>query len=238
MDTWVWLACIVFAASLLQTSTGYGFSIVGTPFLLLLYPAQSAIQINIILSLCLSAFMMFRVGKEVDKRLLGKLIAGSIAGLAAGLFVYLYADIRFIKLAVGGLILLLTVLLLSQRTMRQTSRRDYAVGGVSGLLTSSIGVPGPPLLLYFASTGMDKAILRSTTLAYYLFVYSVSLVLQIGFGGTSLDAWTDSLVALPPLLAGILFGQLCFRWISPGLFKIITYVILLFTGGYLFVTSL
>jgi len=66
----------VFVASLLQTSTGYGFSIVGTPFLLLIYPAHMAIQINIILSICLSAFMIFKIRKEIDKSLLVRLIKG------------------------------------------------------------------------------------------------------------------------------------------------------------------
>src|SRR5690625_7919567 len=75
------LVSIVLVASLLQTSTGYGFSIIGTPFLLLIYPAHTAIQINIILSICLSAFMIFKIRKEVDHSLLVRLIKGSILGL-------------------------------------------------------------------------------------------------------------------------------------------------------------
>jgi len=231
------LVLIVLVASLLQTSTGYGFSIIGTPFLLLIYPVHTAIQINIILSICLSAFMIFKIRKEVDKSLLIRLIKGSIIGLVLGIFVYLYLDIRVLKMIVGALILVLTVLLIFKLTMDRTRNKDFLTGGISGLLTTSIGVPGPPLLFYFSGSGIDKTTLRSTTLGYYLFVYFASLVMQISFGGTSKEAWVSSLLAILPLFAGIILGQLLFKWISQKTFRIITYVILIFTGTYLLVTS-
>jgi len=173
------LIVIVLLASLKKTSTGYGFSIIGTPFLLLLYPAHMAIQMNIILSIFLSAFMIVSIRKGVDNELLTRLMKGSIIGLIFGIFIYLYLNIQLLKIAVGALILMLTGLLILKLTIERTKNRDFISGGISGLLTTSIGVPGPPLLLYFSGARIDQTTLRSTTLAYYLFVYSVSLVLQI-----------------------------------------------------------
>ena len=232
------LMIIVIVASLLQTSTGYGFSIIGTPFLFLLYPVHMAIQINIILSICLSMFMIFKIRKEVDYTLFTRLIKGSILGLIAGIFVYLFLDIQLLKMTVGIIILVLTVLLIFQVTIQRTERKDYVTGGISGMLTTSIGVPGPPLLLYFSGAGIDKTTLRSTTLAYYLFVYFASLMMQILFGGTNKETWMLSFIAIPALIIGVLLGQWLFKWISQLTFLIVTCLILLFTGGYLFFTSL
>lgn len=232
------LILIVLIASTLQTSTGYGFSIIGTPFLLMLYPAHMAIQMNIILSICLSAFMIFKIRNEVDKALLMRLIKGSILGLVFGIFVYLYLDIQLLKMTVGVIILILTILLIFKLTINRSRNKDFLTGGVSGVLTTSIGVPGPPLLLYFSGAGIDKTTLRSTTLAYYLFVYFASLVMQISFGGTSKETWVFSLLAIPPLFAGIVLGQFLFKWISQYIFLMITYIILIFTGIYLIITSL
>src|SRR5699024_5844920 len=204
----------VLLASLLQTSTGYGFSIIGTPFLLLIFSAHMAIQINIILSICLSAFMIFKIRNEVNKSLVFQLIKGSLVGLVFGIFIYLYLEIQLLKITVGILILLLTILLIFEVTIQRTERRDLMAGGISGLLTTSIGVPGPPLLLYFSGARIDKVTLRSTTLAYYLFVYSASLIMQISFGGTSKATWLFALAAIPPLFAGIILGQWLFKWIS------------------------
>lgn len=232
------LITVVLIASILQTSTGYGFSIIGTPFLLLMYPVHTAIQINIVLSICLSAAMIFKIRKEVDTVLLIRLMTGSIVGLLLGIFVYLYININLLKMSVGLLIIVLTILLILQWTIKRTSRRDHLTGSVSGLLTTSIGVPGPPLLLYFSGAKMDVVTLRSTTLAYYLFVYAASLMMQITFGGTSKQVWTDAMLALPALFAGVLLGQWLFKHISQVIFLLITYLILIGTGIYLFLSGI
>ena len=232
------LFIIVIIASSLQTSTGYGFSIVGTPFLLLVFPFHEAIQINIILSICLSAVMIYSIRKEIDAALLKRLICGSPLGLIAGIFIYLYMDTALIKLAVGIIVLILTVLLIGHFTVKRTAVRDTAAGGLSGLLTTSIGIPGPPLLLYFLSAQIDKRTLRSTTLAFYLFAYTLSLIMQITFGGTTTKIWISSALALPALFLGVLLGQLVFNKINQKVFLKITYVILMFTGIYLVITNI
>lgn len=237
MDGWLLLMVVVLFASILQTSTGFGFSIIGTPFLFLLFPIHTAVQVNIVLSICLSGFMIYKIRKEIDRQLLITLIKGSIFGLIIGLIIYLYMDIHLLKMTVGMLIIILTVLLILQLSIKQSTKRDLLTGGISGLLTTSIGVPGPPLLLYFSSVGTNKSTLRSTTLAYYLFVYFVSLIMQIVFGGTSSDVWIASIIGLPALIIGIFAGQLLFKWISQKTFKIITYIILIFTGVYLIISS-
>lgn len=232
------LFIIVIIASSLQTSTGYGFSIVGTPFLLLVFPFHEAIQINIILSICLSAVMIYSIRKEIDAALLKRLICGSLPGLIAGIFIYLFMDTALIKLIVGIIVLILTVFLIGQFTVKRTRLKDTAAGGLSGLLTTSIGIPRPPLLLYFLSTQVDKRILRSTTLAFYLFAYTVSLIMQITFGGTNTEIWISSALALPALFLGVLLGQLVFNKINQKVFLNITYVILIFTGLYLVITNI
>ena len=121
--------------------------------------------------------------------------------------------------------------------VKETSRRDYSVGGLSGIMTTSIGMPGPPLLLYFSGTDTEKERLRGTTLAFYLFIYSASLVFQIIFAGTSKTIWLSSLYALPLVLLGLYLGQILFFKINQRFFKIFTYIILIFTGVYLLAAS-
>lgn len=229
---------IVLLAGSLQASTGYGFSMIGTPILLLVYPPHSAIQINIILSIVLSALMIYKIRKEVDTKLLKRLIIGSFPGLVVGIFIYLYLDIDWLKFSVGLIILLVTILIIFKVSVDRTMGKDFTTGGLSGALTTSIGVPGPPLLLYFSSSHMDMVTLRSTTLAYYLFIYSVSLGMQITFGGTEWNIWRDALIAVPALIVGVLLGQYLFKRLHQRLFFVITYTILIVTGLYLMVDVL
>ncbi|MED1875106.1 sulfite exporter TauE/SafE family protein [Brevibacillus borstelensis] len=225
-------------ASVLQTSTGFGFSLMATPFLLLLFEPKEAVQINLLLSLVISVALITKIKKDIDKGILKRFVVGSAVGLPIGITVFLTADISMLKLGIGIIILFLTVLLILKLRMDQTKARDYAVGGLSGILTTSIGMPGPPLLLYFSGTDTQKEKLRGTTLAFYLFIYSMSLLVQILFAGTTDTIWISSGYALPLVFLGLFLGQILFKRINQQLFRIFTYVILLFTGVYMLLEGL
>ncbi|RJX37160.1 sulfite exporter TauE/SafE family protein [Paenibacillus pinisoli] len=238
MDHFLIFILIILAASILQTSTGFGFSIMATPFLLLLYQPQEAIQINIILSLVISASLIVRIRRDIDITLLKRFTLGSIAGVPLGLLILLSVDIGTFTLGISILLLALTALLVFNFKVKATGSRDYMVGGISGLLTTSIGMPGPPLLLYFTGTDAEKGKIRATTLAFYLFIYFVSLLTQIIFAGTNNRIWTASLYAIPVVFLGLLLGQLLFNKLNQRIFRVITYILLSGTGLYLLVDSL
>lgn len=229
---------IVLLASILQTSTGFGFSILATPFLLLLFDVTEAIQINLILSLVISCSLITKIHKDIDVAILKRFIIGSFVGLPLGITIFLLLNINSLKLGISIIILALTILLLLKFRVGQTKSRDLVVGGLSGALTTSIGMPGPPILLYFSGTNTQKEKLRATTLAFYLFIYSMSLIIQVIFIGTNKTIWISSGLALPLVFVGLFLGQLLFKRINQSLFRIFTYIILLFTGVYLFIESL
>ncbi|GAB6927854.1 sulfite exporter TauE/SafE family protein [Paenibacillus sp. JCM 10914] len=231
-------AIIIFVASILQTSTGFGFSILATPFLLLLFQPAEAIQINLILSLVISAALIAKIRKDVDFGMLKRLIIGSVVGLPIGIIIFSVIQIHQLKLGVSLIILALTALLMFQFRIRQTRGRDGIAGAISGSLTTSIGMPGPPLLLYFSGTDTQKEKLRGTTLAFYLFIYTLSLAIQVIVAGTSKTVWFSSSMALPLVFIGLLLGQRLFKVINQRVFQIFTYVILVFTGVYMLMESL
>ncbi|EOP92137.1 hypothetical protein IGM_01750 [Bacillus cereus HuB4-4] len=230
--------CIILVASILQASTGFGFSIMATPFLLMLFLPQEAIQINIILSLIISISLIWKIRMDVDFVLLKRFILGSIVGVPLGILIFISVNINTFKLAVSILLLLLTLLLICNVKVRSTQSRDFIVGGLSGLLTTSIGMPGPPLLLYFTGTNTEKEKLRATTLAFYLFIYFISLVTQILFTGTNKTIWESSFYAIPIVFLGLFIGQIMFKWLNQRIFKIFTYILLSCTGMYLLIESL
>lgn len=230
--------CIIFVASILQASTGFGFSVMATPFLLMLFLPQEAIQINIILSLIISTILVWKIRNDIDKALLKRISLGSIVGLPFGFTIFMLSNITVIKLVVSVLLLLLTLLLICKFKMKGTPMRDFIVGGVSGALTTSIGMPGPPLLLYFTGTDIKKEQLRATTLAFFLFIFSISLLSQIIFTGTSKLIWQSSLYAIPIVLIGLYIGQIIFKKINQQIFRLFTYILLICTGVFLLIESI
>lgn len=235
MESIILFSVIILIASVLQTSTGFGFSIVATPFLLVMFEPRDAIQINLILSLVISIALIMKIKKDIDTGILKRLIIGSFIGLLIGISIFLVVDMTLLKFSVGILIVVLTILLIMKFRIQQSKKRDRVIGGLSGAFTTSIGIPGPPILLYFSGTDTSKEKLRGTTLAFYLWIYAVSLGIQVTFAGTTKEIWQTSTAALPIVLIGLLLGQLLFRWISQELFRKLTYVLLFFSGVYLFI---
>lgn len=238
MESIILFTIIILVASILQTSTGFGFSIMATPFLLLLFEPREAIQINLILSLVISAALIMKIKKDIDIGILKRLGVGSLGGLPIGISIFLMFDMTLLKISVSVLILVLTVLLVLNFRIRSSRKRDLTAGGFSGAFTTSIGMPGPPLLLYFSGTDTIKEKLRGTTLAFYLWIYAVSLVIQVVFAGTSVDIWKTSAAGLPIVVIGLFLGQILFWWINQEMFRKLTYVLLFFTGVYLFLQQI
>ncbi len=229
---------IILIASILQTSTGFGFSILATPFLLLLFEPAYAIQINLVLSFFISVALMTAIRKDIRFDIVKRFIIGSIVGLPIGIILFLYSSPFWIKISIASLILCLTILLILQYRLKQSNQKDIIVGSISGALTTGIGMPGPPLLLYFSGANMDKETLRGTTLAFYLYIYIISLLFQITFAGTSMIVWKSVIYALPLVAIGLIIGQKLFVRLNQRTFQLFTYGLLIFTGIYLFLESL
>ncbi len=237
MSTFILFMLFILCASILQTSTGFGFSILATPFLLLLFPPKEAIQINLILSLVISLALIAKIRRDIDFNLVKRFVVGSIPGLPLGILIFTLIDMSLLKIIISLIIIMLTVLLIMKYRIRQSLMRDFLAGGLSGILTTSIGMPGPPLLLYFSGTETRKEKLRGTTLAFYLFIYLVSLGIQVEVAGTTLTVWKSSFLALPVVALGLVLGQALFSKINQKIFQILTYALLLFTGIYLLLES-
>jgi uncharacterized membrane protein YfcA len=231
------LIVLVLVASTLQAGTGFGFSIMATPFLLLLFEPHDAIQLNIILSLLISVIMTYKIRSELNKESLIRLIKGSLIGIFPGMLLFIFLDARPLKILVSILILASTALLVAKINIKQTNIKELITGALSGLLTASLGMPGPPLLIYFAGAKVDKSTLRSTALAYFVFIYPISLLLQFSMYSISKDVWISTLWALPFTVMGIYLGQWVFARLNQQLFEKIIYALLFFTGIYLLITT-
>lgn len=98
-------------------------------------------------------------------------------------------------------------------------------------------MPGPPLLLYFTGTDTEKEKLRATTLMFYLYIYSASLLIQVVFAGTTKTVWVSSGMALPLIFLGLYMGQRLFTMIPQRIFQLLMYGILVVTALMLLFSS-
>jgi len=235
----VLIAAITFFAALAQSATGFGFAIIALPLLLLVMGSLDAVGLTIILSLLVSLVLVPGLWRQAPRGPVARLAVGSALGFPIGLVIFLQANLDWVRLAVGVVILFLAAwLALSCRRAATIQTRaaaqwpEVAVGILSGAMTTALAMPGPSVMLYLSARGMAKVPLRACTLCLFALSYGAALALQVAFGAIGGQiGWTAASAALPTLLGAFLGQRLSVR-LDEGLFRSLVLTILLATGAY------
>ncbi len=233
MATWILIAGVVLVAAFLQSSTGFGFSEVSVPVMITLFAPRDAVQMTLILSLAISLVMLRSTNAEVDTTLLKRWIWSALAGLPVGIILFHFLPVLWIKLVLVASLGVAMIFLSFRMRLLRTARRDALSGFLSGALTSSVGLPGPPLLVYTSSVNLEKSVVRSTTLTFHTVVYGFGIISQVVTQGISVSVLAMTGLMLAPLLLGIGAGHVIFPHLSQRMFKWLLYGILFCTELYL-----
>lgn len=238
------LSITVFFAAALQSATGIGFGVIAGPIMLLLLNSNSSIQISIVLNLLIAVLLVRSIRLAIDKTILIQLIVGSVLGLPLGLLIFLNVDIVMLKILAGTAISLTALLVIRNNIMRTKSaaigpsKRGALITGVaSGLMSSSLAMPGPVVAAWMSAARIEKQVVRATTLTLFVFSYGAALLFQIPFADIeSATLWT-CLKLVPATIAGVYVGRLIVTWLTERVFSWLIIVILLLTATFLFASS-
>jgi len=233
MSLYLSSAIVIFLASCLHSATGFGFSILAVPLLLLLHEPLMAVQINLFIAVVLSVVMIPQVHRDVDYTMLKRLVGSGLVGIPLGLLVTLYLNPLQLKFMIALLTLAFLVVLLLQVRFTPSFSRDVMCGALAGAFTSAIGMGGIPLLVYFAGTQLPKAVVRATVLAFFVFAYGLSLVMQLWTESSGMDVIWFSLSLVPVAMLGVWCGNWLFQRISQRTFRVFIYVVLIANCAFL-----
>ena len=142
---------IVAVAAAINAMTGFGFALVGVPLLALAIGARDAVVLLAILTLPMNVGLAWRHRDQIVLPTAKRQTAAAFLGMPLGLVVLL-AVTQQVLLAVISVAVLATVVALVRGVELHPHgpRLDYGSGFVSGVLATSIGVNGPPLVEYEA----------------------------------------------------------------------------------------
>lgn len=227
----------VFLASFMQSITGFGMAIIATPLLIVTYEPKFVVIVLVFLSLCSNIVFSLYLLREANLKMVAYLALGAFLGQPLGLAIYGSVSNDTLKLIVSFCILLFLILMKCLHVRIPESNRNSAVTGFfSGVLITTTGMSGPPLVMYLASTRQTPAVTRATCVLYFLIVNTTSL-LGFWLAGKDLHtAMTTGLSLLPGLAVGLLVGNLVFKYVSAKLFHQLLLGMLLATCLYTFYT--
>lgn len=222
----------VAGAGVITGLTGFGFALVSVPLLLLVMDPPSVITSVLVIGQLTSTANAVTARRHVQVGVLRPLLPGAAVGMVLGSFVLGLLDASVLKLAAGLLVVAFTLLLAVRRRARGRARpgRAALVGGASGLLTTTVGLSGPPVVLLVSGLLPDKDRSRATLAAYFALTSPLGLAALLLQRASPAHAWGAALLLAPVALLGRAVGSRLHRRTPAGAFRAISLGITLAAG--------
>jgi uncharacterized protein len=225
------LAALVGAA--VQSATGFGFALVLSPALFAVMEPAEAVTALLLLGVALNLLILRESGRA-RWQLLPPVLLAALPGLAVGTALLAVLSKEALQVGVGLAVIAAAAWQLRHRA---ASRRvpAAAAGFVSGALTTSISISGPPLVLWLEARDLPPAEFRATLAALFLALNATGsvILLATSFAATDVGASVDA-PALAGLLAlvvgGYALGTLAFRRLDERRFSTIVLGLVICTG--------
>ena len=222
-----------FLAGCVSGLTGFGLALISVPLLLFVYDPTTVVALTTVLSVAINVAVVWDSWREAHWRLVLALLPPAFVGVAAGVAVLRVVDPLYIRLGVGVLVVLSTLLLLREVRLPGAGTRwgPVVVGSSSGALSTSTGLAAPPIVILLASRGLPKHAFRSSSALYFLPMSIVGLVALVLWGLVDGGQLMLALALVPAAFLGKLLGTTLLTRVSEKTFHRTSLVFTLLTGA-------
>jgi len=238
----IFILIIIFIATLIRSTFGFGESLVAVPLLLLFLPVEIAVPLSVLLSIFIAAVVVVQDHQQIHFSSAKWLILFALPGIPLGLFILVYGNGHFVKSGLGLLIILYSTysLVAKQKTVLQKDNRFwlFVCGFFSGVFGGAYGLNGPLLVVYGNMRNWSSKQFRATLQAYFL---PASMIGMFGYWYKGLWIHTVThyfLISLPVIIPAIFLGRYLNHRLKGNSFFNYLYTGLIFIGLVLIIQSL
>jgi uncharacterized protein len=223
---------VVSIAAFFQRISGFGFSLLSTPLLALVMPVNKAVVALALVSVPNMLLNWREFGPKADKKQVRWITAWAIPGMPLGIYLLTVLPDRALKVGVSlcviGAAMLLTARI--QIPAHRVRLVDGIVGFTSGVLNTSTGTNGPPLVFTFSGQDLEPDRTRGS-LAY---VFGMSNVVGIALfaakGLITAETFALALAGMPAILVGRKLAAPIANRLTPQNFRRVAIATLVVTG--------
>jgi len=230
--SWALALCAVFFAAFIRGVTGFGFALILAPILLLILTPANAVVVNLFLGLISNILVLFYSFKKVDLKKILPMVIGSALGIPLGAWIIILIEPAALKILIGGVTVSCAVLLALDfsRTFHHEKLGSSVAGFLSGVLSSSASLGGPPVVLFMHNQNWQKDVIHSSLAVYFLFACFWSLIALYMSGLVDTQIIVEAASLTPALLSGVGLGIMFFHRINARYFRHLSIVIVLCAG--------
>ena len=222
---------IIFATSIVQSVSGFGFALLAVPLMVFVIDLQSAVIISSFVGTLSNLLQSWQLRRNIEKTMTKRFMLATIIGSPFGLLLFVYANQSALKIVLG-ISILFGVFVLSRGLELQhvSTLLDWAMGVLSGVLLMATSTNGPPLVFVLQARKIDPSTFRATLNVVFLVSGAFGL-LMFGLAGEVLRSDVNmAAVSVPAMVLGITLGGAMRKHVRQKLFKKIV-LALLAVGG-------
>ena len=207
------LVGVALLAGLIRGFAGFGAGLVMAPGFAAVLPPALAVPSLVLLDLLASARLVPSAIGRAHIATVVPLGAAALVGIPLGSWILLGAAERPLRVAISLIVLLFAALLAVAPRRRSTPRGPAlaAIGGLSGLLTGSMGIGGPPAILLLLSGPRDADDARADLITFIGLTQTVVVITYLLQGLLGLAALGLAALLTVPFVAALLLGEQLFR---------------------------
>jgi len=200
------VATVAFAATI-QATMGFGFALVAVPIIAVADDPKVAVVAVTAIGVPMTLWNAIRWRAHLRVGAMGAVVGASLIGMPVGALILTRAPDRALTFAIGIAVLGLTAWLWRGLQLPAGPRTEVAAGIASGALATSTGTNGPPLVIAFQATGMERDAFRATLAGCFFVQGVIALVLFWAGGLLTRHVGAAFAVGVPAIVAGTLGGE-------------------------------
>ncbi|WP_372751457.1 sulfite exporter TauE/SafE family protein [Labilibaculum sp.] len=231
---------VILSAAFIKGMTGFGFALLAVPFLSLIFPMQILVPAMSLFNLVSSLVILLKLQEKIKAYYFIPMFVASLGGIPLGVYALEYVSSDTLRLITGILVILFSVQMLGKIKLAKHFLNFPIVfaGFVSGILSSSISVGGPPLVIAMNRKGYPKDKFRGVFAWFGTFSSFFTTVAFLMKGMIEMQSVNLSLFCLPILFFGSHVGAKFSGKIEPDKFRKIVIGINIITGSFIVISSL
>jgi uncharacterized protein len=223
---------VLFLATLIRSSFGFGEALVAVPLLALLVPVKTAAPVAVMASITVAFIVVVQDWHKVHARSAIRLVVPTMLGIPLGLMLVKTGAESVVKGLLAVVIIVFSVYSLLGGKDRELSddRLAWLFGFGAGVLGGAYGMNGPPLVIYGSLRKWSPQHFRATLQGYFL---PASLAGMWGYSLAGL--WTPAvsrfyLLSLPFVILATFIGRVINRRMGAQRFLLYVHIGLVLIG--------
>lgn len=229
---------VLFLAAAAHAVTSFGYVMLSVPLLAIIFDPHTAVASSVAAGTIVALSAWRRERRHVDPASMKRLAVAGLAGVPLGLWVFSMVDENLLLVVIGVITIATTVVLATRVTLPSGATTDVAAGLASGVLVTTTGTNGPPLVLALQAKRLAPRTARATLQALFT-VQGVVAVIGLGIAGQI--SWLVVTILALSIVATFLgwrVGDAVFRRLSAAQVRAVILVVLLVSGVALLVRGL